>query len=342
MPTDGIEENASSTLAELAQETETKTPADKAETDATKTETVAAADKAETEEAEEEDGYEDIRDYLRDVEGYDASKYKTPEEAIKGIVTTARRVGERDEDAAYGRAIKQLVAGREDELAAYLKGAKPKEVAAIKAKGQREYDDFPEEAQFWSNQITKDENGHLVPLPGVRSDIVSDFLDYQAASARRLNEIMRQWPKLSKAPEEIKEELKTLAGTNAEVKEQADINQLTAQYPIYVIKDGKKILSDFGQAVSDEYEELAASYPDASRVQHLQTAIKRVTKERGTTSNKKTIPVPGKRAVRTTPVAQQTEIYASLDDEVEKRLAKGEDFVKVMTDLSRREKAKVK
>jgi len=305
---------------------------------------VAAEAATETKTEEEPDGYEDIRDYLREVEGFDASKYKSPEEAIKGLVATARKVGERDEDANYGRALKQLVAGREAELAAYLKGAKPEEKRELKSLERFDYDDFHkeygDEPDTWVHQVTRDEKGNLIPVGGANPEIVSKFLAYQNATSKRLREVLRDYPKLARAPEEIKEELRSLAGSSVQAQEETAVNQLVAQYPIYSTDGGKQTLTEFGQQVEDEYKELSEAYPDASRLQHLRKAIKTVMKERDEKAVKTAL--PGKRVTRTAPVAQTAETYSSVADEFEKRLAKGESFSEIGISISRREQAKLK
>ena len=94
--------------------TETKQAETAVTEDATSaSETVVADDTA-----TDDDGQ--FRELVKNDFGLDLSKYQSDYEAVKGLVEASRTIGARNEDAEYGKQVKQLLAGREAELQEWL------------------------------------------------------------------------------------------------------------------------------------------------------------------------------------------------------------------------------
>lgn len=98
-------------------EATTATPSEAASTDRSDS-TLATSDS----DSEIEDGV--FRALLKEDFGLDASKYTNDYEAVKGLVEASRTIGARNEDAEYGKQVKQLLSGRESEFQAWLDSQK--------------------------------------------------------------------------------------------------------------------------------------------------------------------------------------------------------------------------
>lgn len=182
-------ETAASQAAEKtepAEKTEETTPEPAEAATIVESETDEKAD-SDTEESEEE---ESIRGWMTKELGYDASHYTSDEEAIKGLVEKARLAGRRDEDAEYGKTIRQLAKGRESEVLAFLKGETQPTKEPEKA--TKTNDGVPEYDPAWRYQITTDEKtGEYVPAKGAPKDVVEKLRTYMEWRERRLDELAR-------------------------------------------------------------------------------------------------------------------------------------------------------
>lgn len=168
----------------------TETQAEKTEASPEKTETApevaeTTTAEAETEEAEGEEP--SIRDWLKSAEDYDASHHKTDEAALHDLVQKARRVGERDEAAEFGKTIRQLTPEQQAKVMALIRGEpEPAKPAEINNK------DVPEFDPAWRYQITTDkESGDYVPVAGAPRDVVDKLRKYMEWREKRLDEIVR-------------------------------------------------------------------------------------------------------------------------------------------------------
>ena len=289
---------------------------------------------AATEEGEEDGG--DFLAYVRDAHGEDlADKYKTPEEAIKGLVEAYRLVGKRDEDANYGRALKTLLGGREKDLASFLAGATQPTKPARSKLADADLDDFPEDADTWAHQIRQDDAGKLVPVAGAPSDIVERYQAYQRALEKRVMEIARSWPKLKTLPDELQKTVAGLEETTQQAGEQAAINQWQNQYRevLFVGGDPTATLTAEGLKVAREYERLVQETPTMSRLVAFRNATRYVL---GSEPKQKAAATPSPHAHKKAGVAVDERKYKNLDEEVTKRIEAGESLEAVMTDVGKK------
>ena len=310
----------------------------------------AAEATTDTDDTEEESPAEaegaDFIAFCRDEFGEDLSKkYSDPREAVKGLVEAYRAVGRRDEDASYGKAIRQLLQGRESELSSFLAGHSEKETQKPAKGAKREIEDFPEDADEWASQI-EEKDGKYAPREGA-TFTMADYLAFTAAQKRRMNQLFRDYPKLKELPNKVQEELGRDREAAAATKEQQAIREIQNQYlgALFVNGDEHGSLTPIGQRVDAEFRELCADSPNdygKSPSKALRKAIKTVLGD--VKQQTKPPPVkPGAKAVRTPGVAPETSgTYRNTEDEISQRISKGEDMVKVLTEVhSRLQKGKL-
>ena len=308
----------------------------------TETDTTPAPETPETPEGEpegneEEEDNGDLLSYIRDTHGEDLSSlYQTPEAAIKGLLASHRLVGKRDEDASYGKGMRELLKGREEQLAAFIQGDTPQKPSENGKPKQRELEDFPEDADTWRFQIVQDETtGKLKPVDGAPPNVVEDYREYQSALARRMTEMARDWKKIKELPDQIKTRFTEAQNQTKEQRENAALTEWENQYKdaLYVGGDKNKLTPE-GNRTAAKYNTLLEK--GMSRIDAFQTATEIVF---GSPQLKtKTPSKPGTKAMRTTGVATKTaKTYASVDEELESRISAGEDLAKILTEIGKRE-----
>lgn len=230
MPTE--ETNEPSTLAEMYAASQ------KGETTATETttqetpETSQSQDESPEDETPEGDGEEateegdadepadsgdtSIRDWIQANLKYDVSHYANDEEALAGIIEKARLSGAKDEDAQFGRTIRQMANGREQDLLEYLRSGKQPE-AKPEAKS-----DKPEFDPEWLTQITQDKEGNYVPVPGAPKDVVEKVMKYKRWETNQLRQIVND-------PEKFLESVLAKKTAEIEAKAQQRVEAALAQ-----------------------------------------------------------------------------------------------------------------
>ena len=289
----------------------------------------------------EEEG--DFFAYVKEQFGEDlAEVFKTPEEAVKGLLEARRTIGRRDEDAQYGKAVKELLKGREKQLAAFLAGAKP-ETETRKIGAPESVEDFPDDAENWALQIREDEKGQLVPAPGAPADIVDKYKSYQRAVQKRLLEIAKSWPKLKTLPDTVEQTAAGIQQQQHVAAEERAILDWQSQYKsvLFVDGDDKGSLTPEGKRVEAEFKRLREENPEMRTVNAFKEATKLVL---GSVQRAaKQPPKPKATAIRSEGVAVVETKYKSIEDEVEKRLdavdkdgKPKETFTQVMMDIKRR------
>ena len=282
----------------------------------------------------EDDG--DFFKYVQDQFGEDLTEvFKTPEEAVKGLLEARRTIGRRDEDAQYGKAVKALLQGREKDLAAFLAGTKPEQDRQIKAIPE-DVEDFPEDAENWVLQIRQDDKGEMIPASGAPADIVDKYKAYSKAVQKRLMEMARSWPKIKQLPDAVNQTAAGIQQQQAAQAEEKAILDWQAQYKSVLFVDGndKGSLTPEGKKVESEFLRLREENPEMRSVNAFKEATKLVL---GSVQRAaKSPPKPKVTATKSDGVAVNETKYKSIEDEVEKRLDKGESFVTVMMDVKRR------
>lgn len=322
-------------LREAAEEPSSDTPPKEEVAEEPKTEEPAEAvtdEPAET--PAEDDG--DFFKYVKDQFGEDLTEvFKTPEEAVKGLLEARRMVGRRDEDAQYGNAVKALLQGREKDLAAFLAGSKPEQDRQIKAIPEN-VEDFPEEAENWVLQIRQDDKGEMIPAPGAPSDIVDKYKAYSKAVQKRLMEMARSWPKIKQLPDAVNQTAAGIQQQQLALAEEKAILDWQAQYKSVLFVDGneKGSLTPEGKRVEAEFLRLRDENPDMRVANAFKEATKQILGDVQRAS--KQVPKPKPTAAKSAGVAVTETKYKSIEDEVEKRIDKGESFVTVMMDVKRR------
>ena len=294
----------------------------------------------------DEDEPDDDAEWFKDYEaafGDDLSgQFKTAAEAMKHLNEARHKIGERDEDAQYGRGLKTLLAGREAELAKFLSGdsEKPKDTKPAKPGNldTMEVQDFPEEAYTWAHQIRQDDNGKLVPAPDAPPDIVDRYQAFQRALQRRLVEMAREYPALKALPDKIKADATQNEEAAAEAAEHQAILDLQTKYRKVLFVEGaeEETAENFtaiGKEVNAKQTKLLAKHPGMTRVGAIEEAIEFVL---GRHKGNKTAAPATKASKRRDSVNVDKKEYKSLDDEVSKRLDAGERLDVVMPDVARR------
>lgn len=149
-------------------------------------ETETAETQTEEAEAETEDS---IRSWLQNELKYDASHYASDEEAMKGLVEKARLAGRHDEDAEFGKAVRQLNPDQKAKVLAMIRGeveSAPTKVAEENGKGVPDFD------PAWRYQITTNkESGEYEAVAGAPRDVVDKLRKYMEWREKRLDEIVR-------------------------------------------------------------------------------------------------------------------------------------------------------
>lgn len=317
-----------------SKETETP-PAEEAATDegSTDGEKPETTETPETAEATDED--KDFLEYVRSEFGEDLSgKYRDSSEAVKGLVEAYRAVGRRDDDASYGRALRQMLAGREESLAEFLRGEQRPEPPKPSKNGKKEVEDFPDDADQWRFQLVEQKDGQYAPAPG-SNFTMAEYHAYNAALARRLAEIARDYPRIKDIPKKVEEEFGKVQARTAEAKERQTIQELQSRYAsvLFVNGDESGQLSPAGQQVDAEFRELYESIPGITGSKALQLALKMVVGKEQRASPKAQ-PKVSPRGVKTAGAAPPSHgTYKSVEDEIAKRIEKGEDMAKVLTEV---------
>lgn len=219
---------------------------------------------AEEEEAEEEPEAEgepdDDAEWLRqtgDELGLDLSKYKTRKDALAGLGNAAKKLGERDDYAKFGRELLAHYAGREDELQAILEGRAQRQQPAPATT-----DDLPktpEEAELLRSQIRVNDDGEVVPVKGAPPDAVARYQRYSQELQRRLHaalfqpkEFFRQQAGID--PEAQAQQLQQQIQLSALQREQQDWVDRHAK-DLWVDGDQSKGLTPLGQLAQEDWVE---------------------------------------------------------------------------------------
>lgn len=320
-----------------------------AETDDARIAAEAATDETPLEEAEDSEA-----DFFRDLQetyGEDLSdKYKTPQEALKGLVEAYRTVGRRDDDASYGRAIRQLLSGREQQFAEFVgsNGNTQKAPTEKRSGSQREIEDFPKDAANWRYQITTDDNGKYLPAAGAPPTVVQDYRDYVAARERRLDLMARNYGNLENIPAQVQQQLQAVQQHAALTQEQQTISELQGRYAKGLFVDGavdekgRALLTANGKKVEAEFDRLR-EIPHFSQVPNsvlFQESLRRVFGENQNRTGAK----PGSRAVRTTAGAAtaDSKTYKSVEEEIASRIAEDPNkMVEILTEIHGRKGGKL-
>ncbi len=174
------------TLAELHAAAQTQPSPEPNETAApTEPEAETTADtEAVGTETEDAGGEElSIRDFLSKELQFDASKYQTDEDALKGLAEAARTLGKRNEDAEYGKRLREQIAGREEQILALLQGNDEEK--------KQKTDDGPEYDPAWKFQIVQNAEGEWVAAKGAPPDVVQKLRKYTEWREKRLDELAR-------------------------------------------------------------------------------------------------------------------------------------------------------
>jgi ATP:corrinoid adenosyltransferase len=316
-----------------AEPTPTETPT--TETDKS---TATVTEPNDTEEELTSEDEADFISYVRSQFGEDLSgKYKDPEEAVKGLVEAYRTVGRRDEDASYGRALRELIQGREQDVAAYLSGQqKPTEPAAGKRKtSERELEDFPPDADNWQYQLVE-KDGAYSPATGAGFTI-AEYNAYNRALQKRVQQMAREFPDLKAIPDKVKRDIGQLQGSAEQQLERQAIKETLNRYGKAIFIDGDQSgpLTAEGQRINGACHELRSNGMSAGKA--LDLAIKLVLGN--TQRSTKPPPVkPGKRSIRTPAIAsEKTKTYKNIEDELEQRIkANPDNFAKILAEINQR------
>jgi hypothetical protein len=324
-------------------------PAAEPVADATPEPAAAATDEpaAETETATDENADADFFSSIKENYGEDlAEKYGSADEALRGLIEASHTVGRRDEDAAYGRAMRQMISGREQQFAAVLAGqTAPQQTAPAKAgTKQREFSEFPADADSWRYQITTNDKGEYVPAPGAPATVVQDYREYVAAKERAVNELLRNSSQFKELPSRVSQEIEQIKGHLAGNAQAEAVRSVQNQYvnALFVNGEvnanGEGVLTADGRKVEQAYIRLSndPNLQAASQAYLLQTAIEKVLgpqpdKRKGTA-------IPSARAVRTPGVAVAgKKTYRNLEDELNDRIAQNpDDLDKILTEIHSR------
>lgn len=341
--------------------TDTKIPSTPASEPSTTTETTTATavadDKAtdkpapETEtngEADTESG--DLLNWMKETFGNDpdlasiaqAVASENPDDpiaAIRGLLHARRGIKLRDEDAAYGRQLRQLLQGKEQSLAEFL-ASQSKSNGKETKKTVRELEDFPEDARNWRFQIRQNDKGEYIPVDGAPATIVQDYREYLEARERRLEAIARNWSNLESLPTKVKEEVEKIQAATATEKQSAAMREMESPYreALYIGGNPKTGLTANGIKVDEEYQQQLTDNPGMSPPNALRNAL-RLVFGADAMKQQKTASKPGVRSVRQAAPAVEKPSYKDLDDELEKRIAgakSDKEVVAILKEISER------
>ncbi len=303
--------------------------------------TVAAPEEEEGDREATSEDDADFISYVRNKHGEDLSqKYENSEEAVKGLVESYRLAGRRNEDATYGRTLRELIQGREEDLAAYLKGQKPQQTEAAGDKpisSERELEDFPADADNWRLQLTE-KDGIVTPAAGAGFSM-ADYNAYNAAWTRRMLQVARGWKDVQNIPETVRKEVGQLQTSAAEQRENQAVRETLTRYgkAIFIDGPGSQLTAE-GQKIDTECLRIRERF-NASASVALDEAIRNVlgNNQRPT----KPPPVkPGKPAVRQPGIAAGTKTYKSVEDELEQRIdADPDKMAEILAEIHQREGA---
>jgi hypothetical protein len=119
----------------------------------------------------------------------DLSKYNTQEDAIAGMVSAVKKVGERDQYAQLGKDLLAQYRGREAELEAILRGDTSKQAPATPTAGDAvTLPQTPEEVALLEASVERDAEGKLVPAEGAPPDAVTRLTAYHRHLQKQLKE----------------------------------------------------------------------------------------------------------------------------------------------------------
>jgi len=131
-------------------------------------------------------GPDSFLDFVRERYGADlASKYPDDLTAVEGLVNAHRKLSERDEDAAYGREMRQY----EQDFQQYL-AWRQQQQAQAQPPSQPGTQEKPEFDPNWRYMVTRDEQGNLVPVPGAPADVVQKLQRAQEYIQTRIQDLI--------------------------------------------------------------------------------------------------------------------------------------------------------
>jgi hypothetical protein len=239
----------------------TETPAEETAPEPAEAVTDAEPDEPETSEDE-------AREYLLAVAQergikIDLSKYKTGEDAIAGLLQTAKKIGERDEDAEYGRNLRTAIGGKESEILALLQGSpEPKPASKDASKNAP-----PEFDPAWKYQIVQNDKGEWVSAPGAAPEIPGKYRKYLEWRERQLDDLARDPTRyfdelLQQKSQDIEKRAREAAAQEtATYRTQVAIESWASQRAAKLFANGKDYgdgFSPFGQEVDKIQNELLA------------------------------------------------------------------------------------
>lgn len=114
--------------------------------------------------------------------GMDVSKFKDPDEFFRSYTELNRRIGQRDEDAKFGRDMRTYLA-QQQLLAAQ---AQPQPQQPVEEKLW----DAPEFDSRWLLQVTEDEHGNIIPRPGQPPEVAQKVASYYAWARNKQQAIL--------------------------------------------------------------------------------------------------------------------------------------------------------
>jgi len=133
---------------------------------------------------------DEFLELIRAEYGVDLSnKYRDGREALRGLLSGYERLAQRDEDAVYGRQVRQAQAAGMYQ-ANWQQPLGPAPAAdQPPAKPKRE---IPEYNPAWESQITRDEKGQLVAAPGAEPDVVQKLAKYHNWARTEATKMLHQ------------------------------------------------------------------------------------------------------------------------------------------------------
>lgn len=204
-----------------------------------------------------------------EAQGVDVGDFADDDAALSSLVSAKSLVGRRNEDAEFGRQIRDLSQGKEEALRELLTGESKSEPAATTPD-----DDFdPLEASYLIREV----DGKLVPADGAPRDIVQKYQAYQKKQARLLKTLVNDPEKAigdyaaPRIEAEIKRQVKEITGQQTKetaVQTWFDKNAES----LYPNGDAtSEVYTPVGRVAAEYYEKNLASMPVG--VERLQAAL---------------------------------------------------------------------
>jgi hypothetical protein len=161
-----------------------------------------------------------IRQLVQSEWGVDMSPYQSDYEAIRAMVEAKKLVGVRNDDAVLGRAIRD--SGREGDVRAILSGQQPQPPQPPAPEPEAPVS--IQELRYLATQVTRDESGRLVPVPGAAPDAANRFQQAEERYQAQIDRVVTR-------PEEVVAPViqKQLAEFQSQIQRQWDLQQQQAR-----------------------------------------------------------------------------------------------------------------